>query len=82
MDGTWVPAISEIEIYQYGSNEFGRQSARGQLNIENEYSPVPVGAFELFGVAKRIRSSRPASASLFSILRLVKISTLNNWCDQ
>ena len=35
--------------------------ARGRLNRENEYSPVPVRAWEI-GLARRIQSSRPASA--------------------
>ena len=34
--------------------------ARGQLNRENEYFPVPVRAWE-FGLARRVRQSRPAS---------------------
>ena len=42
--------------------------ARGQLNRENEYSPVPVRALE-FGLARRVQPSRPASACSFSILR-------------
>ena len=33
----------------------------GQLDRENEYSPVPVRAWE-FGLAKRVQPSRPASA--------------------
>ena len=35
--------------------------ARGHLNRENEYSPVRVRALE-FGLARRVRQSRPASA--------------------
>ena len=35
--------------------------ARGQLNRGNEYFPVPVLARE-FGLARRVRQSRPASA--------------------
>ena len=35
--------------------------ARGQLNRENEHSPVPVRAWE-FGLARRVQPSRPASA--------------------
>ena len=34
--------------------------ARGQLERENEYSPVPVSAWE-FGLARRLQPSRPAS---------------------
>ena len=34
--------------------------ARGQLNRENERSPVPVRAWE-FGLARRVQPSRPAS---------------------
>ena len=48
--------------------------ARGQLNRENEYSPVPVRASE-FGLARRVQSSRPASACSFSILRLNLVLT-------
>ena len=35
--------------------------ARGQLNRKNEYFPVRVRAWE-FGLARRVRQSRPASA--------------------
>ena len=35
--------------------------ARGQLNRENEYFPVPIRAWE-FGPARRVRQSRPKSA--------------------
>ena len=35
--------------------------SRGQLNRENEYSSVPVCAWE-FGLARRVQLSRPASA--------------------
>ena len=42
--------------------------ARGQLNREIEYSPVPVRARE-FGLARRVQPSRPVSACWFSILR-------------
>ena len=34
--------------------------ARGQLNRESEYFPVPVRAWE-FDLARRVRQSRPAS---------------------
>ena len=47
---------------------------RGQLNRENEHSPVPVRACE-FGLARRVQSSRPASAFSFSILRLNMVLT-------
>ena len=43
--------------------------ARGQLNRETVFSPVPVRASE-FGLAKRVRPSRPASARSFSTLGL------------
>ena len=42
--------------------------ARGQLNRESEYFPVPVRAL-VFGLARRVKSSRPASAFSFSIFR-------------
>ena len=48
--------------------------ARGQLNRENKYSPVPVRASE-FRLARRVQSSRPASACPFSILRLKLVLT-------
>ena len=44
-------------------------SACGQLNRKNDYFPVPVRARE-FGLARRVRQSRPASACSFSTLRL------------
>ena len=43
--------------------------ARGQLNRENEYFPVPVRARK-YDLARRVRPSRPASACSFSTLRL------------
>ena len=43
--------------------------ARGQLNRKNDFLPVPVRARK-FGLARRFRPSRPASACSFSILRL------------
>ena len=48
--------------------------ARGQLNRENEYSPVPVRARE-FDLARRVQPSRPASACSFSIVRLNLVLT-------
>ena len=49
--------------------------ARGQLNRKNEYFPVRVRACE-FGLARRIRQSRPASAcSSPNILRLNLVLT-------
>ena len=48
--------------------------ARGQLNRENEYFPVPVRAQE-FGLARRVQPSRPAPACSFSILRLNLVLT-------
>ena len=44
--------------------------ARGQLNRENEYSPVPVRAGE-FGLARRVQPSRPASACSSPYVNLV-----------
>ena len=50
--------------------------ARGQLNRENEYFPVPVRDWE-FGLGRRVRPSRPASACSISTLRLnVELSHL------
>ena len=48
--------------------------ARGQLNRENEYSPVSARAWEI-GLATRVQPSRPASACQFSILRLKLVLT-------
>ena len=42
--------------------------ARSQLNRKNEHFPVPMAGE--FGLARRVRPSRPASTCLFSILRL------------
>ena len=56
-------------VYMYGDtyikniDEPGKvvSLARGQMNKENEYFPVRVRALE-FGLARRVRQSRPASA--------------------
>ena len=50
--------------YSKSMNQAGKVAnpARGQLNRENEYFPVRVCARE-FGLARRVRQSRPASAS-------------------
>ena len=48
--------------------------ACGQLNRENEYSPVPVRASE-FGLERQVQPSRPASACSFSILWLNMVLT-------
>ena len=48
--------------------------ARGQLNRENDFLPVPVRTW-LFDFARRVRSSRPAQACLFSTLRLNLVLT-------
>ena len=47
--------------------------ARGQLNRENEYFPVPVRAGE-FGFARQVRPSRPAPACSLT-LRLNPVLT-------
>ena len=62
--------------YSKGKEQPGKVAnpARGQLNRENEYFPVPVRAGE-FGLLRRVRSSRPASACLFSLLRLSRVLT-------
>ena len=44
--------------------------ARGQLNRENEYFPVPVRTMVQFGLARQGRPSRPASACSFTTLRM------------
>ena len=50
--------------------------ARGPLNRENDYFPIPVRAWE-FGLARRARPSRPASARSFSTLRLKMVVVVN-----
>ena len=49
--------------YSKGEDRPGKVAnpARGQLIRENIFSPVPVRASE-FGLARRVRQSRPASA--------------------
>ena len=49
-------------------------SARGQLNRRTLYFSVPVCARE-FGLARQVRTSCPASACLFSTLRLDLVLT-------
>ena len=48
--------------------------ARGQLNRENEYLAVPIRAWD-FGLARRVRPSRPASDCSFSIPSLNLVLT-------
>ena len=52
-----------VIIYSKGKDQLGKvaNSARGQLNSETYYFPVPVRARE-FGLARWFRQSRPASA--------------------
>ena len=60
-------------LYSKGKDQPGRVAspARDQLNRENVFSPVPVRAKE-FGLARRVRQSRPASAcsSPYILIRL------------
>ena len=53
-----------VITYSKGKEQPGNVAnpARGQLNREKEYSPVLIHALEL-GLARRVRQSRPASAS-------------------
>ena len=48
--------------------------ARGQLNRENDYFPVPVRAREL-GRARQVRPSRPGPSCSFSTFRLNSVLT-------
>ena len=48
--------------------------ARGQVRTENEYFLVPVRAWG-FGLARRVRPSRPASVCTFSTPRLNLVRT-------
>ena len=75
--------MAVMEVYSMYGHTYSRSidqpgkvanPARGQLNRENEYSPVPVRALG-FGLARRVRQSRPASACSFSILRLNLVLT-------
>ena len=63
-----------VIIYSKGKDQPYKvvNPARGQLNRENEFFAVPVRARE-FGLARRARQSRPASAcsSPYSRLNLV-----------
>ena len=51
-----------VTTYSRGMKQPGEfaNPARGRLNRENEYSPVPVRAWQ-FGLARRVQPSRPAS---------------------
>ena len=63
-----MPWRGFIYIYIYGHTQSKSMDqpgkvanpARGQLNRENEHSPVPVRAWD-FGLARRVQPSRPAS---------------------
>ena len=59
-----VKVVSYGHTYSQSMDQSGKVAnlARGQLNRENEYFPVRVCARE-FGLARRVRQSRPASAS-------------------
>ena len=52
-----------VITYSKSEDEPGKVAnpARGQLNTENDFFPIPVRARE-FGLARRVRQSRPASA--------------------
>ena len=54
-----------VTTYSKGKDQPGKVAnpARGQLNRENDFFPVLVRARE-FGLARRVRQSRPASACL------------------
>ena len=56
----------QLSMYQPGMVV---NPARGQLKRENWFFPVPVRARE-FGLARRVRPSRPASACSSSALRM------------
>ena len=59
---TTVNIVSEKKYDMYGHTyRKSMDQPRGQLNRENEYVPVRVRARE-FGLARRVRQSRPASA--------------------
>ena len=68
-----------VITYSKGKDQPGKVAnpARGQLDRENEFSPVPVCARE-FGLAKRVRQSRPASVKMLSI----QLATRTYWGDK
>ena len=56
--------VCMVITYSKGKDQPGEvanPAARDQLNRENDISPVPVRSRE-FGLARRVRHSRPASA--------------------
>ena len=55
--------FSNVGLTDYGLDQPGKVAnpARGQLNRENGHFPVPFRALQ-FGLSKRVRPSRPASA--------------------
>ena len=63
-----------LYVCMYGQRGKVANPARGQLNRENEYFPASACACE-FGLARRVRLSRPASACSFSTLRLNPVLT-------
>ena len=44
--------------------------ARGELNREIKYPPVPVLRAREFGLARQVQPCRPASACLYSIVSI------------
>ena len=68
--------VCMVIMYGKGIDQPGKVAnpARSQLNRENGYFPVPIRAWE-FGLARRLRQSRPASDCSFSILRLHMVLT-------
>ena len=51
--------------------------ARGQLNRENDFFPVPVRARE-FGLARRVRQSRPVASNESEHESLTKCVTMGS----
>ena len=64
-NGGLLPDIMYDHTYGKSMDQSGKVAhpVRGQLNRENELFPVRVRARE-FGLARRFRQSRPASACL------------------
>ena len=59
--------VCMVITYSKGKDQPGKVAnfARGQLNRENVFSPIPVRAWE-FGLVRRVWQSRPSSACPFS----------------
>ena len=71
--GMYICVVIAYTEYQNMDGKVANPAC-GQLNKENEHCPVSVRARE-FGLARRVRPSRPASACSFSIPRAESVCT-------